>query len=272
MYRVKDKVGSAIDQAGSRSSGTRKAGPSTGSGSGSVSGSGSGSGSKMLRHRQQASIATASSIGSGSVGSRYNTSSSGVERVNEEAEEGSDNGGFGAAMRRGLGSASGVTVGKRSSHGYSSSDHHYQMSKSSHGDHAHAQASARSIDNFVIPQPRSPGEIVLHELLRHFASRSNDKIEYLLDQPLFSEQSAGLMSISEGQDSAYDDLLRSVGAIAKDFPRQVVDFVTNWGQNQDRAGVDTLSGALEGRMREVTMLINEKRTVSHTHGSETQQD
>jgi hypothetical protein len=136
------------------------------------------------------------------------------------------------------------------------------MSKSSHGDHAHAQASARSIDNFVIPEPRSPGEIVLHELLRHFASRSNDKIEFLLDQPLFSAQSAGLGIISEGKDVAYDDLLRSLGAIAKDFPRQVVDFVINWGQDQDRAGVDALSGALEGRMREVMLLLNEKRIVS----------
>ena len=272
MYRVKDKVGSAMDQTGSRSSGARKAGPSTGSGSGSVSGSGSGSGSKMMRHRQQASIATASSIGSGSIGSRYNTSSSGVDRVKEEPEEGSENGGFGAAMRRDLGLASGVTstgVRNRSSHGYSSSDHHYQMSKSSHGDHAQAEASGRSIDNFVIPQPRSPGEIVLHELLRHFASRSNDKIEYLLDQPLFSDRSAGLMAISEGRDGAYDDLLRSVGAIAKDFPRQVVDFVISWGQNQDRVGLDTLSEAPEGRMREVMMLLNERRIVSHTLWTDT---
>jgi hypothetical protein len=205
-------------------------------------------------HRAQASITTASSIGSGSVGSRYN--SSGVSRVREDVEEES-------TMTRPPGSAP-LYPSKRASHGYSSSDHslqpHHHPRQADLHNLVHQQPGAES---FVIPEPRSPGEIVMHELFRRFVSRSSDKLDLVVGQPLFNAE-PGIGFVAPGKDTGYDDLLRSIAGVSKDYPREVMEFISGWGKSHGRSvQLEEREDMMrDPRMREVEAILDERRKVS----------
>lgn len=236
MYRVKDKPVSVSTASQYQPTASRKIGVGASS-----------SNRQRQQHRQQGSITTASSVGSGSVGSRYNGSMGG--------------GGGGIAMVREEETVppSSAHPGKRASHGYSSSDHSLQQHHHHHHHHNGRQTDRTAAENFVIPTPQSPGEIVMHELFRRFASRSSDKLDLVISQPLLTPHPDPGW-VSQGKDTGYDDLLRSVGAVGRDYPRQVFDFVLGWAKSQGRAEQQE-EGAGKGRMSEVKEILDGRRAV-----------
>ncbi|KAJ9105333.1 hypothetical protein QFC21_001701 [Naganishia friedmannii] len=93
--------------------------------------------------------------------------------------------------------------------------------------HARAVAAAAAK---AMPAPRSPNEIVMHELFRHFVAQSDGKVESVLAKPLMHQKALELLH--EGEDPLYDNLLHSLAECAKEFPKQVINFVAAWGQMQ----------------------------------------
>ena len=140
----------------------------------------------------------------------------------------------------------------------------------------------------AVPEPRTPGEIIMNELFRHFVSKSSDKIDLVLSRPLFPQHHESSLKsnhdpdehfaclLKEGADATFDDLLRSLATTARESrcTRQVIDLIVSWGSSQgigaeaavQRIGDGSLHATETSRMTEVVAVLNEKRVVSWLTG------
>jgi hypothetical protein len=128
---------------------------------------------------------------------------------------------------------------------------------------AASEGASAGVEGGGMPKPREPGEILMHELFRHFVNKSEHKLEGVLSRPLFAGQGHGdspLLSLREGEDVAFDDLLRSLAVTARDYGRQVVNLVVSWGQSQTHAEQET-DRQDDDRVRELMAFLNERRVV-----------
>ncbi|GHJ84411.1 hypothetical protein NliqN6_0813 [Naganishia liquefaciens] len=126
----------------------------------------------------------------------------------------------------------------------------------------HQARIAAAVAAKAMPEPRSPNEIVMHELFRHFVAQSDSKVEQVVARPLM--HSRPLECLHAGEDPLYDNLLRSLADCAKELPKQVIDFVAAWGQMQTEGVSDDLSMSQpsSSRYQEYTMLISERKTLA----------
>ncbi|KAJ9120857.1 hypothetical protein QFC22_002791 [Naganishia vaughanmartiniae] len=125
--------------------------------------------------------------------------------------------------------------------------------------HARAVAAAAAK---AMPAPRSPNEIVMHELFRHFVAQSDGKVESVLAKPLMHQKALELLH--EGEDPLYDNLLHSLAACAKEFPKHVINFVAAWGQMQSEGLNDDfpLDQPSSSRYQEYMNLVSERKTLA----------
>ncbi|KAJ9095740.1 hypothetical protein QFC19_007453 [Naganishia cerealis] len=125
----------------------------------------------------------------------------------------------------------------------------------------HAKAVAAATAK-AMPEPRSPNEIVMHELFRHFVAQSDAKVENILAKPLMHQKALELLH--QGEDHIYDNLLHSLAECAKEFPKQVINFVAAWGQMQSEGLNDDFTGdqPSSSRYQEYMNLISERKTLA----------
>ncbi|KZT28126.1 hypothetical protein NEOLEDRAFT_1176276 [Neolentinus lepideus HHB14362 ss-1] len=85
-------------------------------------------------------------------------------------------------------------------------------------------------DNIVM-EPRTPAEYALHAIFMRFVTSAESKIEAFLKEPLDHDPMLE-DSMGPGVDPKFDDLLNSLGKVARKNAKPVIDSVMRWRRSQ----------------------------------------
>ena len=80
-------------------------------------------------------------------------------------------------------------------------------------------------------EPKSPAEYTLHIIFTQFVRHAERKLNLCLDCPL-QQEPAIIELLAEGVDSQFDEIIFSLGYIAKKKPKQVIDSVMFWRKSK----------------------------------------